>query len=422
MKGIAVSLSSATMKPTDEPSRPTRRALIRAGAAAVTTGLTASAAGCTGLPPLGSKPSYGRVDVPEADAPDYRRWLPAQSVVETDDDCLITYAEPGPFYGPAPEEFVARRGYHRAELDYFGIGYENYDRLVTTNLATVIEAEFAAGEVASTLAATAYEPDGSYRDYDLYARSDVPRRVAVRDGVIVWTSGGRLDAANLEATIDAGRGDVERYHEADDDFAAVTEAVGASRLLYVGGGHPGLATEYATMGADAFRIGDAGYQILLERYPEGQAVSAERIRRILEDQPHELTSEAETPDVGVDARFARVEARVPLAPDRDREPIRDPPQVTWGASFDADAGTVTIRHEAGEEVDAGWLWYDVDFPDDYGEIEKIPLWPDGDTVGPGDRVTIDLSDSPDVDAVQLEYGPEGIGSRTLFHYQLEADE
>jgi len=138
MKGIAVSLSSATMKPTDEPSRPTRRALIRAGAAAVTTGLTASAAGCTGLPPLGSKPSYGRVDVPEADAPDYRRWLPAQSVVETDDDWLITYAEPGPFDGPAPEEFVARRGYHRAELDYFGIGYENYDRLVTTNLATVI--------------------------------------------------------------------------------------------------------------------------------------------------------------------------------------------------------------------------------------------------------------------------------------------
>jgi len=120
------------------------------------------------------------------------------------------------------------------------------------------------------------------------------------------------------------------------------------------------------------------------RYPEGQAVSAERIRRILEDQPHELTSEAETPDVGVDARFARVEARVPLAPDRDREPIRDPPQVTWGASFDADAGTVTIRHEAGEEVDAGWLWYDVDFPDDYGEIERFRS---GQTGTPSARAT-----------------------------------
>ncbi|WP_177227569.1 hypothetical protein [Halomicrobium zhouii] len=410
------------MNPTDEPSRPTRRSLLRAGALAATTGLTASAAGCTGLPPLGSKPSYGRVDVPDAGPPDYRRWLPSQSVVETDDDWLITYAEPGPFDGPVPEEFVARRGYHRAELDYFGIGYENYDRLVTTNLATVIEAEFAADEVAATLADTAYEPDGSYRDYDLYARSDVPRRVAVRDGVVVWTSSVGFDATNLEATIDAGRGDVERYHEADDDFAAVTEAVGASRLLYVGSGHPGLATEYATMGADAFRISDASYQILLERYPEGQAVPAGRIRRILEDEPHELTSEAETADVGVEGRLARVEARVPLAPDRDRDPIRDPPQVTWGASFDADARTVTIRHEAGEEVDADWLWYDVDFPDDYGEIAKEPLWSERDAVGPGDRATIDLSDGPDADGIQLVYGPEGIGSRTLFYYRLEGDE
>ncbi|WP_225334493.1 hypothetical protein [Halomicrobium urmianum] len=406
------------MPPADEPSRPTRRALLRAGAAAAAT-LTTSAAGCTSIPPLGSKPSYGRVDVPDAGPPDYRRWLPAQSVVETDDDWLITYAEPGPFDGPVPEEFVARRGFTIAELDYFGIGYERYDRLVNTNLATVIEAEFAAGEVASTLAETGYEPDGSYRDYDLYARSDVSRRAAVRDGAIVWTSAEHHRAANLEATVDAGRGDVERYHEADDAFAAVTDAVGASRMLFVGGGHPGLVTERAEMGADAFRISDAAYQVLIERYPEGRTISAERIRRVLEDQPHELTSKAETPDVAVDGRHATVEARVPLAPDRDRDPIRDPPQVTWGGSFDAEARTVTIRHEAGEAVDADLLWYDVDSTDDYGEIEKTPLWTGGGAVEPGDEATIDLSDSPDAAGVQLEYGTEGIGSLTLFHYPLE---
>ncbi|WP_226023484.1 hypothetical protein [Halomicrobium salinisoli] len=409
------------MPPADEPSRPTRRSLLRAGAAAATT-LTTSAAGCTSLPPLGSKPTYGRVDVPDAGPPEYRRWLPSQSVVETDDDWLITYAEPGPFDGPVPEEFVARRGFQRSELDHFGIGYENYDRLVNTNLATVIEAEFAADEVASTLGETRYEPDGSYRDYDLYARSDVPRRAAVRDGVIVWTSAEHHRAADLEATVDAGRGDVERYHEADDAFAAVTEAVGASRMLFVGGGHPGLATEYAEMGADAFRIGDAAYQVLIERYPEDRAVSAERIRRILEEQPHELTSEAETPDVAVDGRHATVEARVPLAPDQDRDPIRDPPQVTWGGSFDAETRTVTIHHEVGERVDADLLWYDVDRPDDYGEIERIPLWPDGGTVGPGDEATVDLSDSPDAVGVQVEYGTESVGSQTLFYYPLEGSE
>lgn len=420
MKGMATSLSGAQMTPANEPSRPTRRSLLRAGATAATA-LTTSVAGCTGLPPLGSKPSYGRVDVPEAGAPEYRRWLPAQSVVETDDDWLITYAEPGPFDGPAPEEFVARRASQRIGLDYFGIGYENYDRLVDTNLATVVEAAFSVDEVASALADTAYEPDGTYRDYDLFARSDVTRRVAVRDGVIVWTNARHHRAANLEATIDAGRGDVERYHDADDDFAAVTEAVGASRLLYVGGSHPGLVTERATMGADAFRFGDAGYQVLLERYSDGRAVSEERVRRALETQTAELTSEAETPDVGVDGRFARVEARVPLAPDGDRDPIDEPPQVTWGASFDPETRAVTIRHEAGDRVDADWLWYDVDFADDYGEIEKEPLWSDRDAVGPGDRATVDLSDSPDAGGVQIEYGPAGIGSRTLFYYRLEGD-
>lgn len=416
---MGAGLSGAQMNPTDEPSRPSRRSFLRASAAAATA-LTTSVAGCSSLPPLGTRLSYGRVDVPEVGPPEYRRWLPAQSVVETGDDWVITYAEPGPFDSPVPEEFVTRRAHQRAEQDHFGIGYENYDSLTVTNLATVIEAEFTADEVAATLAETGYKPDGSYRDYDLYARTDVPRRAAVRDGVIVWTSANRHDVPDLEATVDAGAGRVERYHEVDDVFASVTEAVGASRFLYVGGSHPGLDPALSDLGADAFRIdGDAAYHLLMERYPPEVDPSGDRIKDALEDQRHQLTSEAETSDVGIDGRFATVAARVPLAPDREQTSSHHPPQVTWGGSFDADARRVTLRHEVGEHVDADMLWYDVVPADGPNEIEKEPLWPDRETVEPGDEATVDLSERPDATGVQVEYGSEGVGSQTLFVYPLE---
>ncbi|WP_230198561.1 hypothetical protein [Halopiger goleimassiliensis] len=384
--------------------------------------LTTSTSGClSGLPPLGTKPSYARVDVPDATPPNYRRWLPAQGT--SHDDWVITYVAPGPFEGPVPEEFVARRGALRTELDYFGIGYENYDNLVVTNLATVIEAEFSTAAVKSTLAETGYEPDGTYREYDLYARSDVPRRAAVSDNAIVWTSRQVHDEPDLEATIDAGHGHVERYHEANDAFAAITEAVGASRMLYVGGDHPGLRPALAEIGADAFRTDDdAAYHLLTERYPPDIEPSVDRIQLALEDEPYELTTEVETADVGVDGRFATVEARVPFAPNRGRDALNDPPQVTWGASFDAEAQSVTLHHEAGEEIDADWLWYDVDFDDDYNEIEKEPLWPGRDSVGPGDKAEVDLSDSPDATGISVLYGTDGVGSRNLFTYLLGSDE
>ncbi|WP_018256997.1 hypothetical protein [Halomicrobium katesii] len=412
------------MVPPDDPSRPTRRSVLRRGATAVAIGLATGLSGCTGsLPPLSSKPRYGRVDVPDAGPPKYRRWLPAGWDSETDEDWVITYAEPGPFEGPVPEEFVARRGFHKLELDYFGIGYENYDSLTTTNLATVIEAEFTADDVAATLADTGYESERSYRGYDVYSRSDVRRRAAVRDGVVVWASANEHNAPDIEGTIDAGHGHTERYHEQNDAFEAVTDAAGASRMLYIGGSHPGLNPEIAELGADAFRIDDGvAYHLLIERYESAADNSADRTKSALEQQRHELTKEARTVDVEADGRFMTVSARVPTRPNRERDPIDDPPQVTWGGNFDAAARTVTLRHEAGESADSDLICYDIDTPEDGGEVEKKPLWPDQKTVSTGDETTIDLSDEPTADGISVVYGPaDDVGFRMLFSLPLEDD-
>ncbi|WP_372479802.1 hypothetical protein ACAH01_15600 [Halomicrobium sp. HM KBTZ05] len=412
------------MVPPDDSSRPTRRSFLNGGATAAAIGLMTGLSGCTGsLPPLSSKPKYGRVDVPDPGPPEYRRWLPAGWDSETDEDWVITYAEPGPFAGSVPEEFVARRGLQKMELDYFGIGYENYDSLTRTNLATVIEADFTADDVASTLANTGYEPDGSYRDYDLYARSDVRRRAAVRDGVVVWASAYRHTAPDIEATIDAGHGHSRQYHEESDAFAAVTDAVGASRLLYVGGSHPGLNPGIAELGADAFRIDDGvAYHLLIERYESAADNSTDRTKSALEQQRHELTTEARTVDVEADGRFATVTARVPTRPDSERDPMDDPPQITWGGRFDAATRTVTLRHEAGESADSDLICYDIDTPEDRGEVEKKPLWPDQHTVSAGDETTVDLSDEPTAEGISVVYGPlDDVSFRMLFTLPLEDD-
>ncbi|WP_195156613.1 hypothetical protein [Haloarcula sp. CBA1127] len=412
------------MVPPDDPFRPTRRSFLNGSATAVALGLTTGLSGCTGsLPPLSSKPRYGRVDVPDAGPPEYRRWLPAGWESETDEDWVITYAEPGRFDGPVPEEFVARRGFQKMELDYFGIGYENYDSVTSTNLATVIEAEFTADDVASTLADTGYEPDGSYRGYDVYARSDVRRRAAVRDGVLVWSSTRNHNAPDIEATIDAGHGHSRQFHEESDAFAAVTDAVGASRMLFIGGSHPGINPEVSELGADAFRIDDdVAYHLLIERYETETSLSEEQMKRALGQQRHELTKEAQTVDVRKDGRFMTVSARVPARPDRERDPMDDPPHVTWGGVFDAETQTVTLRHEVGESADADLICYDIDTPEDKGQVEKKPLWPDQNTVSAGDETTIDLGDTPTAEGISVVYGPmNDVSFRILFELPLEGD-
>jgi len=404
------------MVPLDDSSRSTRRSVLHRGATAVAIGLTTGLSGCSGLPPLGDKPQYGRVDIPDPGPPEYRRWLPAGWDSDTDEDWFLTYVEPGPFDGPVSEELVSRRAVQRRDLEYLGIGYENYDSLTRTTLATVREGTFSADTVRSALADSGYEPDGTYRDYDLYARSDISRRVAVRDGVVVSTSASLHRTPDLEATIDAGDGQTERYHEVDPIFEAVTDAVGASRLLSIGD-HPSLNPTVAALGADAFRVdGDAAYHVLLEQYPETVEQPGERMKSAIEDEHYTGMAAADTIDIGVDGRLATAGARVPLQPDEPRDFVHDPPQITWGVAFDAETGTVTLRYELGPELDADRLWYDLVPVDAVNRIENQPLWPGRDTVGPGDETTVEMSDRPDADGVDVRWGPKDDPGMRLFSY------
>ncbi|AZH24522.1 hypothetical protein [Haloplanus aerogenes] len=158
------------MVPNDS-SHPTRRALLRRCTGALAASV--ATAGCaSALPPLGSAQRFGRIDVPDADPPRYREWLPAPGAVDALDDAHYAYLfrRPGPLDYPAPVRFTTPRKRLLTDLDHFGVGYANYDRLLATDLGTAIEAAFDPAAVAGTLTDSGYVPAGSHGDFDRRSR------------------------------------------------------------------------------------------------------------------------------------------------------------------------------------------------------------------------------------------------------------
>ena len=405
-------------KPSTKPR--TRRGFLRAAGGTLAAGAVTGTAGClSSLPPLGREQSYGRLEVPPPDDPAYRRWLPGPSTFTDSSDYTFAYREPAPVDGGEPEEVLGRRAISKSELDYFGLGEANYDRLLDTPFGAVVEAAFEASTVTETLAGSGYEPDGNYRGYDLFSRSDVRRRAAVRDGVLVWSSERVHDRPDVEALVEAGAGERRRYHEEREAFARASAAAGANRMLVVGPDF-GDPTDTAEMGADAFRFdGDVAYQVVTLRFPEGRVPTVDRLEEAFREE-YGLTEEAAVFDVRVDGRLATLETRVPLGEPRELTPIEDPPQVTWGADVDADSRGPTLRHEAGDPVDAWWLRFDVETEARPGKIDPVPLWTDGGRVEPGDSDTVDLREHPDATGVDVLLArDECCEFRVLFDYELE---
>jgi hypothetical protein len=421
----------------------TRREVLRESAGLAAAGLTTLGAGCaSALPPLGSEQRFGRVDAPPADPPRYRRWLPAPAEVGADDShYAFLFRRPTGFDYPAPVRFTTPRKRLLADLDHFGIGYQNYDALVATAFGTVVEADVRGDAVADALAESGYRADGTYEGYDRFTRSDVPRRALVTDGAVVWASQRVHDRPNVEAFVDAHDGRIDRYHEANAGFERLSDVVGESRMVEF----VPPTTDRTWTKCEGFRFdGTTAYHLMTFLYPEGEVPPEAELRR-RSKRGTVLTREVENADFGVDGRLVTVAGRVPpnagVAPSEIEPPY--PPQVTWGV--DRGDGTVTVRHEAGAAVATDVLAFEfgVDAaPDQLTLAETRPLPTDVDEFGPGDSATIDVGDDPtvaviDVDDVDhdaedpyaartrrrathlgITFGPGDV-SRRLFRFELE---
>jgi hypothetical protein len=264
------------------------------------------------------------------------------------------------------------------------------------------------------------------------------------DGAVVWSNRRVHDHPNVAALVDAHEGTLPRYHEERGAFARVTDAIGESRMVeYI------PPTDVRTWtSAEGFRFdGDTAYHVRTFCYPEGETPPEDELRRRSKTGTV-LTREVEDTDFRVDGRLVTVEGRIPpgegIRPSAIEPPY--PPHVTWGYSRDPEAETVRVRHEAGESVAATdlALSFDVARTDgQWSDSVRRPLSTALDRVTPGDAVTVDVSDVPEITVIRpaavdpeaddpfangesrpatrldLRFAPDTVG-RTLFSVDLEA--
>lgn len=387
-----------------------RRSLRTVGAAA--TAIVGLAAGCTGAVPIVGENDGSQLRLPAAEPPTYRDWLPAAEAVS------LSGSGPSPMAVPivttpsrAGSDLIGRplgvaRQIVGPAIDYFGIGIERYDLAIWDGPSAALAGPIDPETVATTVLESGYERAGTYRGYDRFERSDVPRTVAVTDGRLAWARGSD-HRERVHALVDAREGHVERRHEASEAYAALTDRVGLRPYVTPTDGPTGYLQDHSVASAEGMDVdGDAGYRFVIARIASDADVSRAEIAdglggNYFREEPIEQS-------VRVEDRFVTIAQR--LSYDDTWGPVElAPPQVTWGVRERSD--TIELRHEAGEPVETSRLSVrDLD-----GESVAAGISPNR-TLSPGDVLELAPAVRRAGGFSLLWEGPDRRGS-LLFEYE-----
>lgn len=425
--------------------RATRRDLLRSGARWLAVGVGAATAGCNGLggdgrgdrttfdvpattddgtvpdPTTGGTTTdparavnFQSLPDPDGGPPVYRRWLPVPSRLFPDEDGYrVQVARPTAMadLGDAvPARFARHERVGKLGLDHFGIGFGNYEWVLRiapwgSVRGAVVSGDFDRESVGETLTATGYERAGNHRGADLFAREDGPRAVALGDGSLAWAAAVDRGSdpgprAVVRTLVDARRGEIDRYHEVDGEFAEFSRRTGGP---LVGTLHAGdVAAAYPLWNWDLEGLVGWASTVAFDRersylravFTFGRDLDREPTveafrRRVASER---LFGDADAVDVRVTGRSATVVAAVAddryhdlVGADRPLQGVTFP-QITWGYEYDPAAGEVTITHRGGDRVAAATLTVD------YTAGGRVPQFRDEyDRVDPGDSLTVPVS-------------------------------
>lgn len=427
-----------SMERNENDSRPTRRNVLRAGAGALVAGTASLGSGCVAtLPPLGQRVRFGRVDAPAPGEPIYRKWIPEVRAVDRDlgetfdfwaDHISFSYGTPNRL----GEAVLGRpyrwpRAIRKTTVDYFGQGFDTYDGYVTVGSVTVLLGDVQVDAARAAATEGGYRAVGSYSGYETFARSDVPRAVAIGDDAILWGQGERAEAA-VRTVLDARTGRVPRAYDTREDLTRFTDSIGA---------YPWLSTAFpAFFGEDlkgtdpihdalSFTFDrDGAYYVDTSLFPADNVPSQGRIRDALESS--KIARTATGVDVTVDGRIVTIEAQA--TPETYRHewsgnPEIDYPQVTWSVERDRASHTVTIRHSIGDSVNAAALSITVNGATNTAHTQFSDRY---DRVNSGDSVTVDLTreanDGALPDELYVSFSPpSNKNSSTMLYLDLTDD-
>lgn len=397
-----------------------RRRVLRAGGSALAAGVAGSSAGCLSLlPPVGQQVRYGRVDVPAPtnSEPTYRRWLPAASEltdlgdVDLEEGINWTYVTPGNLGNTQlGGEFRIGIDIVQTGLSYFGEPLGAYDNLVGIGgLGTVVESPIDTDQVTATLLDSGYQRAGTYRGYELFDRSDLPRTVAISGEAIVQTRGDQRHA-KAHTVIDTGDGHSKRQHEADESFAQFSDWVGSYPTV-MEGFPPSLTDTTAKHRAMAYTFDEqAGYFSSMNQYRAGETPARRAIKQGLEENLSRATA-AWSVDIEIDDPQVAVQMRIEKEQFGSDFTESTLPYVTWGVKEDQER--VTISHEAGKPVSVQKL--------DIDPAAALRSRPDG-TLEAGDTLIFDRDEFSADESIRIVYEFSTDGSALLFSYEPDAND
>lgn len=340
---------------------------------------------------------------PEPGEATYRQWLPPPGdLFPNRTRYHLQYVEPfwiRAFRLAIPDGFDRHRSYGKVGLDYFGIGFENYQWILRVDGWTAVAiAQFDPTDVAETLAASGYELSADHRGLDLFTRDDGPRAVGVGNGVVVWSASGTRREPSpdpvvvVRALADAKAGARPRYHEVDEGFDALSAVAGAP---LVGRVFPGVTTylrgwdldDLAGWGANWAFDQTASYRRTVFGFTGNTPPVSLKGELRREVARREFYRRANAVDVTVTDRSATVVAAFhhdnPSRPFGETSSEVTYPQITWGYEYDPAASEVTITHEAGDAVPAAVLNVTNTTVHDVQQFSDS-----NDVVGPSDSVTV----------------------------------
>lgn len=397
------------------------------------TALAAGVAGCSGLPPLGTRVRYGSVDAPAADGPSFRDWLPVPTAFpeETAEyDSYDVWAHvPPPADAPAWASRSLGRELVVADSDYLGVHVDDVDVAFTTamggGVTAVLVGDVDREAVRDAVETTSYERDGSVAGAPAYSHAVLDRSVAVRPDGLVFGNGPNARGV-LEAVVDAVSGEQVRYHERDEDFATLTDAAGTRRWTWfwpdgasAGGTADGLLADTVGL-ATGFDHDDAGvYFVGTWVFPADYDLTEGRVENALKTEGPALlpdATEVSASAVTVDGRIATI--AMYLAPDVAREMLSDTgakaPHVTWGATHDSGADRLTFHHEAGDPVRTDWLRIR------RGDRDRttVDAGAAGDRIEPGESLTVSTAGIDPGTTVRLQVEPPDTTPSLLIEYEL----
>jgi hypothetical protein len=342
--------------------------------------------------------------------------MPATSALPDDAELnpgYVNYVEPRTLDGDADTDGSPDRTafvFQKPHLDYFGIGYENYQRVIGLHsLATtfVLEGDIEPETVSETLVDSGYATAESHASYDLFDRADGSRTAAVGEDAIVWAHHDE-SATIVKSVVDAKRGAVERHHKTNEQFALLAEKTGSRPWTWSGGPTYDPTGEAIESMSYTFDEDDVYYMFKLA-YPEGKTVEEQVLRDEIEQRSRAV--EAGSVDLDIEGRVATIEMKQSIDSIRSEYDGVKIPQITWSAAKNRER--VTIRHEAGRTVPANTVTFHLE--GDGGRSPTDVQFADtSEAIEPGDEITVDVSDDSKAERIVGKFSPVASQSATYF--------